>query len=271
MVARSPFVALGLVFSFLFALSGGVVHAAPQILGVVASAAPVPMTCSGGLCTADFSAFCMQQHRVSPRGGTLYRTAKGTNLTLVSTAPDGTQRSVIVDDKVSIQSKRGHFAVRVTLPESTVKELGGQLAALNISALASLVPVAQAGDKTPLSKAEIAHVTGVQRNIVARALAADRDQESVAVGTMTRLISALPRWGRVSAERRQNLWRDVIGPEPTEASNIGLQKAAKEFRYCQHWADTGRGYGLRHCLEEMHDFKADRITKKAWKAVLPGG
>ncbi len=271
MVARSRFFALGLVFSFLFVLSGGTVLAAPQILGVVASAAPLPVTCAGGLCTAEFSAFCMQQHRVSPRGGTPYRTAKGTILTLVSTAPDGTQRSVVVNDKVSIQSKRGHFAVRVTLPESAVRGLGGQVAALDVGALASLVPVAQAGDKTPLSKSEIAHVTGVQRKIVARVLASDSDQETVTVGTMTRLISALPRWGRVSAERRRTLWRDVVGPEPTEASNIGLQKAAKEFRYCQHWADTGRGYGLRHCLEEMHDFKADRITKKAWKAVLPGG
>ncbi|NKB19760.1 MAG: hypothetical protein GKS01_04360 [Alphaproteobacteria bacterium] len=268
MVAGIRFVALGIVF---FLMISGPAIAAPQILGVVASAAPVPMTCSGGLCTAEFSAFCMQQHRVSPRGGTPYQTAKGTNLTLVSTAADGTKRSVIVNDKVSIQSKRGHFAVQVTLPESTVKGLGGQVAALDINVLASLVPMVQVGDETPLSKAEIAHVTGIQRKIVAKALASDREQETITVGTMTRLISALPRYGRVSAARRQSLWRDIVGPEPTQRSNIGLQKAAKEFRYCKHWADTGRGYGLRHCLEEMHDFKADQITKKAWKAVLPGG
>ncbi len=271
MVAGIRRVALGFVFSIPLGFIGGAAWAAPQILGVVASAKPVPLTCSYGTCTAEFSAFCMQQHRVSPRGGTPYRTAKGTNLTLVTTLPDGTSREVVVNDQVSIKSKRGHFAVRVSLPESAVGSFDGKAPALAISSLASLVPLAQVGDKTPLTKSEIAIVTGIQRKIVAKALSADEDQEAIAAGTMTRLISALPRWGRVSAERRQNLWRDIVGPEPTSSSNIGLQNAAKEFRYCKHWADTGRGYGLRHCLEEMHDFKADNITKKAWKAVLPGG
>ena len=64
-------------------------QAAPQILGLIASDAPVPMTCAGGTCTAELSSVCLQQHRPTPATGTVYRPAKGTHITLTVTGPNG--------------------------------------------------------------------------------------------------------------------------------------------------------------------------------------
>ena len=76
-------VALGIVLSLVIGgVIGGRASAAPQILGLVATTAPTPLTCSDGMCSAQFSAFCLQQHRISPTAGTAYRPAKGTALTL---------------------------------------------------------------------------------------------------------------------------------------------------------------------------------------------
>ena len=53
-------------------------QAAPQILGLMASAEPVPMTCVDGTCTAELSSVCLQQQRPTPLTGTVYRPAKAT-------------------------------------------------------------------------------------------------------------------------------------------------------------------------------------------------
>ena len=42
----------------------------PQALGLVATAEPAPMQCRDGLCTAYISAFCLEEHRKSPRART---------------------------------------------------------------------------------------------------------------------------------------------------------------------------------------------------------
>lgn len=43
----------------------------PQALGLVATAEPAPkMWCQNGLCTAYISAFCLEEHRKSPRART---------------------------------------------------------------------------------------------------------------------------------------------------------------------------------------------------------
>ena len=69
---------------------------APQILGLIASTAPVPMTCTGGLCTAEVPAFCLQCERTMPRIGTAYRAGPGTRITLDFTATGGTLHQIPV-------------------------------------------------------------------------------------------------------------------------------------------------------------------------------
>ncbi len=244
------------------------VAAAPQILGLLATAEPTPLTCADGICAAEFSAFCIQKHRTSPPAGTAYRAAKGTELTLTYTDPSGARRSLSASNRVIITARRDYHAVRIALPESEIRGLGGRDAAIAVGALASLVPIAQPGDKVPLDKQEIAYITGPHRAAVAKAFG-DDSESTVVVRTINRLINALPR-GRTTSNMRSTLWREVIGDLPTRHAGAGLRVAAREFQFCKRWADTGRGYGLRDCLEEGHDLKASDLTEKAWKISEPG-
>ena len=256
-------VTLGIVLSLVI---GGRASAAPQILGLLATTAPTPLTCNDGVCSAQFSAFCLQEHRISPTAGTAYRPARGTALTLSFTGPDGIERTLPVGHRATIEAHRAFHAVRITVPENHIRALGGQNAAIAVGTLASLIPVAQPGDTTPLDAKEIAYITGPHRKAVENVL---DTETTVAAQTVSRLISALPR-GWTTAERRKQLWRDVMGNAPMPSSRAGLRSAERDYLYCKRWADTGRGYGLRDCLEEMHDYTTSGITKKAWAVSQPG-
>ena len=87
---RWPFAALAFAAATAFPTGGAA--AAPQILGMVATAEPMPLVCAGGTCSAEFSTFCLQDKRVPPRPGTAYTVAGGGGLTLVVTATDGSER-----------------------------------------------------------------------------------------------------------------------------------------------------------------------------------
>jgi hypothetical protein len=50
----------------------GALAAPPQILGLVATATPTPLSCENGKCWAEFSAFCLQKHRQAPDEKTAY-------------------------------------------------------------------------------------------------------------------------------------------------------------------------------------------------------
>jgi hypothetical protein len=254
---------LGIVLSLVI---GGRASAAPQILGLVATETPTPLTCSDGLCTAQLSAFCLQQYRTSPRAGTPYQPAEGSDVALRFTGPGGAQHVLPANNRVTITSTRGHYAVLVSIPEDDIRVFGGRNAAISVGAMASLVPVAQPGDKTPLDEKEITYITGPHRKAVQNALDPDAN---LAAQTVSRLISALPR-GRTTAERRNRIWREVMGEASSPSLNAGHRLAYDDYRYCKRWADTGRGYGLRDCLQEMHDHTATGITEKAWSVSTPG-
>jgi len=265
MAACVRIIALGLGIVLMV---GGPVAAAPQILGLVATAKPLPLTCADGVCAAEFSVFCLQKYRTSPMAGAEYRATQDTALTLTYTDRVGEKRSVSVGNLVIIKAHRGNYAVRIAIQEGEIRGLGGRDAAISVGALASLVPIAQAGDTAPLDDLEIAYVTGPHRAAVAREFNDDR-APTVALQTVNRLINALPQ-GRTTPSRRRALWRQVIGDVPTRHSETGVRRAAREFQFCKRWADTGRGYGLRFCLEEYHDLKANDLTEKAWKVSEPG-
>ena len=100
------------------------VQAAPQILGMVATATPVPLTCAHGRCSVEISAICLQQHRAVPEPNTAYLPTPETEITIIVTGRDGVQRSMAVGDKVEIRSLRGFTSVSISLPEKLVRGLG---------------------------------------------------------------------------------------------------------------------------------------------------
>lgn len=56
----------------LLALGATQAGAAPQILGVIASAGPVELRCDHRECGAQFTSYCLEQRRHSPDQGTPY-------------------------------------------------------------------------------------------------------------------------------------------------------------------------------------------------------
>ena len=87
--------------------------AAPQMLGLIASNGPVPLSCAGGTCTAELSSFCLQRDRDVPPAGTAYRPVDDTGLTLVATLADGQTRRLPAGDRLRIESERNYTAVAV--------------------------------------------------------------------------------------------------------------------------------------------------------------
>ena len=56
----------------------------------------------------------------------------------------------------------------------------------------------------------------------------------------------------------------------------GVRKAATEFGFCalvskEFNRSSGVAYGMRSCLEEVHDDFANDITKTVWRALKVGG
>ena len=58
-------------------------QAAPQILGLAATAAPLPLQCADGVCSVEVSGICLQKHRPAPDAGTAYRAVSGADITLM--------------------------------------------------------------------------------------------------------------------------------------------------------------------------------------------
>ena len=97
-------------------LFAGTVHAAPQSLGLVTTAQPVPMICGDGGCVAQLSSFCLQKERKPPSYHTPYRVAEGAEdyvakAVALGTAPDArneletrirASRSLVFEDQQAV-------------------------------------------------------------------------------------------------------------------------------------------------------------------------
>ncbi len=239
---------------------------APQILGLIASNEPVPMTCANGICTAELSSVCLQQHRPTPSTGTVYRPAKGTQITLTVTGSNGVVRRLPVAAALGFISLRQFSAVRVSLPEAAVRRLGNGMATLSISPMASVVPVAIAGDPEPQSAGEIARYTGPLRTLAERAF--ERDSARVnATRILNRMVNRLPENSNFGIEKVGSLWQRTVGKGVTDETQKFLQHAVED---CRETLRTGVMADLRSCLSYHHDYLSGENTTNAWEAMNPG-
>ena len=241
-------------------------QAAPQILGVIASATPIPMTCAGGTCTAEISAVCLQQHRPTPPTGTVYRPAKNTQIILTVTGSNGVARRMPVAAMLSFVSLRQFSAVKVGLPEAVVRRLGDGAAAISVAPMASLIPVAVAGDPKPLSAGEIARYTGPLRELAERAF--ERDGARVdATRILNRMVNRLPEGSNFGIEKAASLWEQTVGQDLGEETQKFLTHAVDA---CRETLRTGVTSDLRSCLSYHHDYLSGENTNNGWRAMNPG-
>jgi hypothetical protein len=248
------------------ALSSAPAQAAPQILGLIASTEPVPMTCSGGTCTAELSSVCLQQHRPTPSTGTVYRPAKRTHITLTVTGPDGVIHERSVAAALTFKSLRQFSAVKVSLPEATVRQLGDGTARLSVAPMASVIPVASAGDPQPLSAGEIARYTGPLRTLAERAF--ERDGARVnATRILNQMVNRLSEGSNDGIGKVTSLWQQTVRKDVSDETRKFLTRAVD---HCRETLRTGVMSDLRSCLSYHHDYLSGENTTNAWQAMNPG-
>lgn len=259
---------------FVLSVSGYGARAAPQMLGVVASAGPLPMTCDGEKCSVELSAFCLQQGRSGPHDGTAYQAVDVGPVTLVATGADGTVRKISAAPYVSFASARGYSAVSATVPESVRTELGAARLALVVGPALTLIPVAVADDPAPLTDQEIAEATHTFRAIASELFESSDRPQAVTAEVLNKLINALPQSAggdTVDLAARDGLWSKVVGGAPSvKDPNPGKAQAALVFESCRRGATYVQGLTLRRCLEASHDALMSTVNAELWRITGAG-
>lgn len=253
-------------------------EAAPQMLGLVASAEPKPLYCADGTCRVELSAFCLQRERDMPAWGTVYGALDPAKLELVVKLADGGELRRPIGDIARINTARGHWAVTIALPEAVVRGLGagavgiesGIAVGIAVGPLVSLVPEPVAGDPNPLGEAEIAYVADALR-ADASALVDGDEPEALAAGVMNDLINALPSAEPTGTKARTELWDHTFGTEPPkEDDETGLGRAVAFYDMCKGTVPAGDDANMRRCLEMGHDGFINEINRRYWMLIDTG-
>jgi hypothetical protein len=217
-------------------------------------------------CTAELSTVCLQEHRPTPPTGTVYRPAKGTNIVLTVTGPDGVNRRLSVQAALSFISLRQYTAIKVSLPEAAVRRLGDGAARISVGPMASVIPVAIEGDSNPLSAGEIARYTGPLRVLAERAF--ERDGARVnATRILNQMVNRLPEDSDAGIDKAGSLWNQTVGKDATAGTRKFLKRAVEN---CRETLRTGVLPDLRSCLSYQHDYLAGENTTNGWQAMKPG-
>ena len=232
-----------------------------QILGLVATANPVELKCSSGICAAEFSSFCLQRDQPSPGFNTSYKPARAQDLTLVLTSNDGSVREISAANHIQINSLRSYAAVNISLPERTLVAFGAAHVAIKITRQVSLLPTAGAN--------EMEQATGQGRAIAAGYFDGHSGEAGVA-RVLSHVINSLRPHERLSSTDRKQHWQTALKRMGKAANHESTAIAEEHFNGCQGWLDRKLVYGLRNCLEGRHDMVLRDLDMKFWKSLEPG-
>lgn len=247
------------------ALAADPASAAPQVLGVVASIAPVEMTCTGELCTARLSAFCLQRERDVPTDRTLYHAADPGAFALILSRADGSKVVIPADGRVGFASAFGFASVRATVAAGLLSQWDAVSIAIEVAPAAALVPAPVAGDPNPQSEAEIALATGPLRRLASQHFDAPSTARDAAqlIGA---LVSAFPVRSWEGPVDRAGLWARQVTPAlAAAASPEALALARSVYDNC-----LPSSYGMRQCLDLKHMNLLSDATRAYWDEAGPG-
>jgi hypothetical protein len=248
-----------------FATAAGQASAAPQVLGVIASIAPVEMSCTADTCTAQLSAFCLQREREVPVEHTGYRPADPTAFRIVATRSDGTMARVPLDARASFTSAFGYASVRVAVPSALVAELGAASLAIDVAPAAALVPVPVAGDPDPLGEAEIALATGPLRALASRHFDAPSTARDAA-HLIEAVVNGFPVQSWEGLVDRAGLWDRQVTPDLSAAASPDAFALARSiYENC-----LPSSYSMRQCLELKHMNLLSDANRAYWDEASPG-
>jgi len=259
----------GAIVSVALLLHPGAALAAPQGLGLVATAEPVPMICDGDGCVAQLSSFCLQGNRHSPNYQTPYYVDGGTGLWLHLTDADGGRRTVFAEKLVRFVSTRGYTAIEARISPGDVAALGAVEYSLEVGKLVTLFPEAVPGDPNPITAEEKAFAKGEARRFAASIFDSARGLGDT-ISIIDRSINSLTTTARLSEQERRDLWERVAGAPLDAEPDARTQGAAAMFKGC--FVDLRRKivFGLRNCLEGRRDEALIRANVDLWNGLGAG-
>lgn len=244
----------------------GTADAAPQGLGLVATAQPVPMICDDDGCVAQLSSFCLQRERMSPNYGTPYFVAGGAGLWLHLTDAGGGHRTVPAEGLARLVATFGNTGIEARVSTADMAALGAVEISVEVGNLVTLFPESVADDPNPITAAEGAFARGP-----ARRLAADIFDSPSALGDtiniLDRAINSITTFSRLSDEGRRDLWSRVAGvAREAEVDN----RAAEVFSACLDDLRRQMVFGLRNCLEGRRAELLIRANLRLWNGLAAG-
>ena len=248
-------------------------NAAPQILGLVATAQPVPLTCVDGVCRAEITTVCLQEHRRAPMPGRAYKAGQGTQISLNVTGRDGTIKTVAVAEKIILTARRHYTSVVLSLPESSLRKFGHDTqtaASISVGTMASAIPLPIASDKAPLSIFEIETYTGPLRQ-VARNTFAMASVRMATTSHLNQVINRLPDGLADDQAAFEKNWQKVSSDKSRRLTPKARAKVSQIAEVCREDYRIGKTVTMRACLEQHHDYLAAETNKKVWEAMKPGG
>lgn len=250
--------------------SATVVHAAPQILGVVATAEPLTMQCTDTQCRVQIPTLCLEATRTPPVTGQIYRPVKTSVFTVL--ARNGAGQTVRVPlAHATFRAARGYTANEVTLPVSGLRARGLTPVALAMSAGTVLIPAPVPGDAHAITPAEVAHARDALWPM-ARQVLQQRQRKVATIGLVSRLLNQTPEAGPMAAGPRRDLWARTFGTAPGAAARAARAgPAVSALRTCQRMVAQGYIFTLRGCLETRLDSLLSDVNVAYWQDAAHGG
>ncbi len=243
-------------------------QAAPQLLGVVASSAPLRLHCEGDICRTEISTICLQAHRETPERYQAYTAHDPSAFSLRVVNANQDEFSVPLSEG-AFQSTRGYTAVEVTIDTASLRAEGLEPVSLSVAKDGMLIPVAVADDPDPIAKDEIVHAMASLKP-AAEDVFKTHSPEYEAIRLVNRLINETPMKGRMAQADREQLWDNTFGESARESSGAGAHRAADVVGACQYRTKQGKFFSVRRCLEQRLDGMLMNINTEYWRAVQPG-
>lgn len=262
------FLSAGLAFLGL-SFTATVGQAAPQALALVAASEPIQLACKGADCAAQFSVFCLQPERLSPRPGTNYEMAPESRITVSAITGDGREIGLAARDSLRFQTLRGHMAMRISLAPGLKRRLGLEAVFLTLDQHVTLAPEAEPGDDNPIGAGELAMVEAALRPAGNQIV--DQDVVAMVAARLTmRLVNTIPvfdgdtvattgKWRRIMAAARKS----GLGP-------MASRYAENAYELCRYFSDRVVRGDMRGCMQGQHDKLIKTLNSKYWKAIRTG-
>jgi hypothetical protein len=248
-------------------LASGPARANPQVLGIVASLEPQPMTCDAGGCRVELTSFCLEQERHNPLPGQVYLPMERADIRLVGVRTDGSAVTLPAAPYLQFTTRRGFTSIEATLDPASYQALGLASASILVGERVSLLPEADAADADPHAAEEVALATGPNR-LTAQQFYDDHNADSDALRLANAMINALPI-GYRRGDSDGRVWNapQVLSLE-SKVDPAGLAEVAKMHADCQTKVDvTHHVDSMRSCLQGSHDMLSLRKNIDLWNAI----